>query len=193
MKNLFKSLAAFQQEVPAIYKDTEGYNYNYADLPKIMEAINPLMKKHGMGFTQPLDGTKLRTIIFHIETGEMLEESIDIPQGVQLAKMNDFQVLGSAITYLRRYCLASILGLVTDKDEDMAGKQKKQESIDATPKMKPEEALKKARTALAEAESLDDLNVVRKQIIQSKILTPEHKKELEEAYQVKSGEFDPTK
>jgi hypothetical protein len=32
-------------------------------------------------------------------------------------------VLGSAITYLRRYALSSILGLVTDKDTDASGEQ----------------------------------------------------------------------
>jgi len=37
--------------------------------------------------------------------------------------MNDFQVLGSAITYIRRYALSSILGIITDKDNDGAGKQ----------------------------------------------------------------------
>ena len=37
--------------------------------------------------------------------------------------MNDFQVLGSAITYVRRYSLSTILGLVTDKDTDGSGDQ----------------------------------------------------------------------
>ena len=36
--------------------------------------------------------------------------------------MNEFQSLGSAITYLRRYSLSSMLGIVTDKDVDAAGK-----------------------------------------------------------------------
>ena len=42
--------------------------------------------------------------------------------------MNDFQVLGSAITYIRRYALSSALGLITDKDLDACGEQSKQES-----------------------------------------------------------------
>ena len=41
--------------------------------------------------------------------------------------MNEFQVLGSAITYLRRYSLSSMLGLVTDKDTDASGEQIKVE------------------------------------------------------------------
>ena len=39
--------------------------------------------------------------------------------------MNDYQVLGSAITYLRRYALSAMLGIVTDKDTDASGEQKK--------------------------------------------------------------------
>ena len=37
--------------------------------------------------------------------------------------MNDFQTLGSGITYLRRYSLSVILGLITDKDVDACGTQ----------------------------------------------------------------------
>jgi hypothetical protein len=39
--------------------------------------------------------------------------------------MNDFQVMGSAITYVRRYAISSMLGLVTDKDTDASGEQVK--------------------------------------------------------------------
>jgi len=123
MKNLFKALANFQQEVPVIHKGTTGYGYSYADLPTIFEVINPLLKKHGLGFTQIIMPDYLRTIVFHVETGEFIESNTNIPQGVQLSKMNEFQVLGSAITYIRRYALSSVLGLVTDKDTDAAGEQ----------------------------------------------------------------------
>lgn len=134
MKNLYKALANFQQEVPVIHKDTQGFNYSYADLPKIFEVINPLLKKHGLGFTQSVNDT-LETTVFHIESGESITSKTIIPQGVQLNKMNDFQVLGSAITYLRRYAISAMLGLVTDKDTDASGEQiekkaKKQETFE---------------------------------------------------------------
>ena len=35
MKNLFKALANFQNEVPVILKDTQAYGYKYADLPAV--------------------------------------------------------------------------------------------------------------------------------------------------------------
>ena len=135
MKHLFKSLAEFQQEVPTIHKATQGYGYTYADLPKIFEVINPLLKKHGLGFTQLIHGTDLITIIFHVESGETLESKTSIPQNVALKGMNDFQVLGSAITYLRRYALSSSLGLVTDKDTDAGGEQVKTEAKNETKKV----------------------------------------------------------
>lgn len=122
MNNLFKALADFQQEVPTIHKGTQGYGYSYADLPKIFEVINPLMQKHGLGFTQCLNGSDLVTIIFHSESGEKLESSTPIPL-VQLKGMNDYQSFGSGITYFRRYCLSAMLGLVTDKDTDAGGEQ----------------------------------------------------------------------
>jgi hypothetical protein len=123
MKNLFKALAAFQQEVPTIHKGTQGYGYTFADLPSIFEVINPLLKKHGLGFTQLICGQSVKTVVFHAESGETIECATDIPQGVQLKGMNEFQVLGSAITYIRRYALSAALGLVTDKDTDAAGEQ----------------------------------------------------------------------
>lgn len=125
MKNIYKSLAKFQQEVPVILKDTSGYGYKYTDLPAIFKVINPLLKKEGLGFYQAINDTSIKTVVFHIESGESIESNTAIPQGVTLKGMNDFQVLGSAVTYIRRYALSSILGLVTDKDTDASGEQDK--------------------------------------------------------------------
>lgn len=139
MKNLFKALASFQQEVPIIHKGTQGYGYSYADLTAIFSTINPLLKKHGLGFTQLVGDNNIKTIIFHIESGEQLETVTTIPSGVTLKGMNDFQVLGSAITYIRRYALSSALGLITDKDLDACGEQQPKEEI-VTKTLTPKEA-----------------------------------------------------
>ena len=130
MKHLFKSLAAFQQEVPVIHKGTQGFGYSYADLPAIFEKINPLLAKHGLGFTQLLNSKEgenyLVTVLFHVESGESIESTTLIPQ-VELKGMNAYQAFGSGCTYFRRYCLSSICGLVTDKDTDASGEQVKHE------------------------------------------------------------------
>ena len=124
MKNLYKALAAFQQEVPAIHQGTKGYGYTYSDLKTIFRVINPILKKHDLGFTQLLEGTNIKTVIFHTESGESIESTTEIPQGMTLKGMNTFQVNGSGITYYRRYSLSSALGLVTDVDSDAKGEEK---------------------------------------------------------------------
>lgn len=173
MKHLFKSLAEFQQEVPTIHKATQGYGYTYADLPKIFEVINPLLKKYGLGFTQLIHGTDLITIIFHVESGETLESKTCIPQGVALKGMNDFQVLGSAITYLRRYALSSALGLVTDKDTDAGGEQVKTEAKNETKKVAiDDKRLTKAIKAITEGEYTTE------ELLKTFELTPEQLKTL---------------
>jgi len=120
MKNLIKALSDFQNDCPIIHKDTKGHNYTYADLPQIFSVINPLLKKHKLCFTQLLQDNGIRTILFHVESGEQLESFTTIPT-VKLGAMNEFQSYGSAVTYYRRYCLSSMLALVTDKDTDAAG------------------------------------------------------------------------
>jgi hypothetical protein len=132
--NIYKALASFQQECPVIHKETTGHNYTYADLPTILEVINPILKKHNLGFTQLLIEDGLKTIIFHTISGEAIESNATIPQ-ITLRGMNEYQSFGSGITYYRRYALSAALGLVTDKDTDASGEKtasifiKKHESI----------------------------------------------------------------
>ena len=122
MKTLFKALADFQNEVPTIHEETKGFNYTYSNLNSIFKVIKPLLKKHGLAFYQILDGRNLVTTIFHVDSGEQIQGSSEIPQ-VSLKGMNDYQTLGSGITYLRRYSLSTMLGLITDKDVDACGTQ----------------------------------------------------------------------
>jgi hypothetical protein len=156
MKHLLKSLAAFQQEVKVIHKATQGYGYSYADLPKIFDEINPLLQKHGLGFTQLINTKEgvnyLATVVFHVESGEQIESNCMIPY-VQLKGMNDFQSFGSGVTYFRRYCLSSMLGLVTDKDTDASGEQvktKKKPKIDNDRLEKAIAAVKSGKYELAD-------------------------------------------
>lgn len=131
MKELFKALANFQQEVPILHKDTQGYGYSYTDLPEILRTINPLLKKHGLGFIQPLNGNELKTVVFHYESGESIESTVIIPED-SMKGMNKYQSLGSGITYMRRYALSSFLGLVTDIDIDCSTIEDKVSLIENT-------------------------------------------------------------
>ena len=118
--NIYKALATFQQECPVIHKGTSGYGYSYADLPTIFSIINPILQSNGLGFTQLIQDGAIETILFHTESGQTIKSVTSIPENVSLKGMNEYQVLGSAITYIRRYALSSLLGIVTDKDTDAA-------------------------------------------------------------------------
>lgn len=136
MKNLIKAIAAFQQDCPVILKDTSGYGYKYADLTQIDSVIKPLLAKHGLAYVQPLIDDKIKTILFHIDSGEQIESICTIPFDsikyiekngkniiVGFEGMNTAQAFGSLITYFRRYTISSLLGLITDKDTDGTGVQ----------------------------------------------------------------------
>jgi hypothetical protein len=133
MKNLMKALGDFQQECPVIHKDTIGHKYTYADLPKIYSVINPLLKKHGLVVSQPLQDNTIKTILYHVPSEEFLESSTPIPYVQLLGGMNEYQAYGSGVTYFRRYALSSMLGLVTDKDTDASGEQASSSKTIPTP------------------------------------------------------------
>jgi len=147
MKNYYKALAGFQQECPVLLKDTDGYGYKYVDLTKIIHSINPLMQKHGLGFTQMLGtnpesgNTCVTTTIFHIESGENNSSTVDVPL-VEMKGQNSYQSIGSGCSYFKRYQLSSALGIVSDKDTDAYGDQvktnaKKQLDLGPTKKVVP--------------------------------------------------------
>lgn len=127
--SIYQALSDFQQEMPIMGQNAQGYGYKYVDLAEITRVITPLLRKHGLGYTQPLcDDGVIKTILFHYPTGQTIESRVQMPMGVQLKGMNDFQVYGNAISYFRRYSLSSILGLVSDKDLDASGEQLKPEA-----------------------------------------------------------------
>ena len=154
MKHLFKALAEFQQEVPVIFKATTAgtgnFAYQYADLPAIFNVINPLLQKHGLGFTQLTNHKEgidyLTTVVFHVESGERLETSLRLMPDVELKGQNIFQSYGSQLTYFRRYGISQILGLVTDKDTDAVGE---------TTKKKPALAQERFENGLNQVENGD--------------------------------------
>jgi len=122
IKNIAVALGKFQNECPAIEKSKKGYNYKYADLPAIIETISPILEKNGLAFTQLISGDHetviVSTFLIHCESGETLDTNISGNVSENKGKMTNIQAQGSVITYLRRYSLAAMLGIVTDEDVD---------------------------------------------------------------------------
>lgn len=121
-QTLLGALHGFQSEVPILtdnskVKTQKGFSYTYIDLAQIVKTITPLLAKYDLGVVQPLENDGIRTIIYHVPTGDKLESFTKIPF-TEMRGMNVYQSYGSAITYFRRYALSSILGLVSETDID---------------------------------------------------------------------------
>lgn len=118
---IISALIKIQSEVTNIAKDTQGFGYKYAKLDSVLDMLRPIFNKHGVLIWQDVsseDGEMVRiTTSFIHESGEKKEQVINyrIPA---LAKMNSMQNLGSAISYLRRYCLMTMVGIAGTEDDD---------------------------------------------------------------------------
>jgi hypothetical protein len=79
----------------------------------LLEHVQPLLAKHKLLLTQPIKEGKVCSIIYDTETEKdgYVDSYIDLPQ------ISDPQKLGSAITYYRRYTLASLLALQAEDDD----------------------------------------------------------------------------
>lgn len=116
--NLALALAKAQGEMGAAAKDANNPHFKsrYADLASIMDACRAPLAKHGLAVSQlpcrENDGSVgLTTILLH-ESGEFIGSSITARPAQESP-----QVLGSLLTYLRRYSLAAICGVVQDDDD----------------------------------------------------------------------------
>ena len=123
-KSLYAALFAFQQEMPKVPKTKTArvtmkgggaYSYNYADLAVVAEYATPILAKYGLFFVStPVPGPhgyELVGHVIHAETGEELTGSLPLFG-------TDAQNLGGSITYMRRYLLGCLTGIITDDDTD---------------------------------------------------------------------------
>lgn len=121
--NLAAALLLVQQEIGDVEKgaDNPYFESKYADLSSVIDALKPVLNKHGIVFLQvPVSPTfeghlALKTYLIHSKSGEYLSGVAEVP----LSK-NDPQAYGSAMTYTRRYSLVSIIGLKTVDDDGNA-------------------------------------------------------------------------
>lgn len=113
--NLSKSLATFHSLVGKIKKDAKNpfFKSNYASLSHILEEISEPLQSSGLVISQFPDGGNLVTMLIHAESGEYMSSEYYMP----VAKQNDPQAVGSAISYARRYAITSVLLLNIDDDD----------------------------------------------------------------------------
>ena len=129
---LASALVKAQGEFPTIKKTKNAkiptknggsYEYDYADLGDIREAVVPVLTQYGLAVTQAPtingDNPTLTTTLLH-ESGQWKESEMLLH-----IEKTDAQGQGSAITYARRYAMSAILGIVTESDDDGVGATRK--------------------------------------------------------------------
>jgi hypothetical protein len=105
---------------------------NYANLESFLNAIRPALEANGLIIIQnaiesdTVDVLKLETTIMH-ESGEYITQEMSVP-----VTKADAQGAGSALTYMRRYALAAVVGVVQADDDGNAASSPK-------PVVKPKE------------------------------------------------------
>lgn len=141
-ESITKLAAAFVKAQASMGNAVKGsanpfFKSKFADLNAIREACTPPLNEQGISILQPttvVDGKHyIETILLH-ESGEYLSGLYEIV----VAKANDPQSLGAAISYARRYGLQSMvsLGAEDDDGESALGRSKTNSYV---PKLVPSE------------------------------------------------------
>jgi hypothetical protein len=131
LAEIAKAISTFQGKIGSVGKDKTAniptksggsYSYSYADLSSIWDAIRQPLSECGLAVVQmPEFGDGLvyvTTAILHT-SGQHIQSTI-------ATRPSDTtpQAIGSAITYLRRYGMGAMLGIVTEVDDDGAAGSK---------------------------------------------------------------------
>jgi len=195
IKEIALALSAAQAEMkPAEMNATNPFLKNrYADLGAIMKVARDPLAKNGLSFTQLVGGhegmVNLETILMH-KSGEWISTIVTVPLATSEKGRNLAQEIGAMITYLKRYSLASILGIFSEEDTDGAAKKEsKQETKKDQPPagngngkvpMTLEEAMK---VQSSEGKNYGDIDTatlthMANAISTAKVHKPEHDKKL---------------
>jgi len=120
--NIYQKLHLAKQSMGKVIKNATNPHFkrSYADINAILEAVEPILMDCGLLLLQPVRDGKVFTEIIDIETGDVMESSLELPA------ILDPQKLLSCITYYRRGTLVSLCSLqAIDDDGEAASKAPK--------------------------------------------------------------------
>ncbi|PRR53195.1 ERF family protein [Borreliella burgdorferi] len=134
-----KDMKILKMNLPGIDKSLKGYGYKYQNFNEIVEEIENVIYKHNLELdfeqypiSKFVDGQKehvIRTTFYSTSTG--YEFSFDTPMLTENLQWNNEsgsknvvntvpQLVGSAITYFKRYALVAYLDIKSEVDTDAA-------------------------------------------------------------------------
>ena len=152
IQNLAAALSKAQAEFPVIKFDSVNpfLKNGYASLGAVIAGGRPVLAKFGLAVTQLTFGEDgvvgVETMLTH-SSGEWISDRVSMQVGDERGK-SSAQVAGSIVTYLRRYALASILGVYADEDGD--GNKPAPAELKAREEKKPVEAASISETVTIE-------------------------------------------
>ena len=117
MAPLFEALAKAQGAFKPVLRSRENpfFKSKYAELSDIRAATVESLTANGLALLQPQskvgDTWEIRTMLTHA-SGCYLEMVATVPHA------GDWQKVGSAMTYCRRYCAGAVLGVASEDDDD---------------------------------------------------------------------------
>lgn len=126
-ETIYTKLLNVQTELKAPknqHNDFGGFYYRSCE--DIMEAVKPLLSKHGLLLTvsDSLETfgeryyVKATATVTDTETGEKIETSAYAREAAQKKGMDESQVTGSTSSYARKYCLNGLFCIDDQKDAD---------------------------------------------------------------------------
>src|ERR1700743_995264 len=138
INELAAALSKAQGEMQAAIKDKINpfYKSSYADLGSVWDVARPVLSKYGLCVMQTTELNAERNQIIMVTTlahtsGQWVKSYLPLNPA-----KNDSQGVGAAITYLRRYSLSALVGVVCDDDDDgetSVGRGKNQENNQKQP------------------------------------------------------------
>lgn len=135
------------------------YKSKYADLGEVWSACRDALAKHQVAIIQSAEVYEgknyLATILLH-SSGQWIKGLFELCPGPKA----DAQSLGSAITYMRRYSLAAMVGVVSDDDDGNAASGRKAKT--ATKKVAPQPSKPSDNGNIHTAAQADFLNKLMK-------------------------------
>lgn len=135
INELASALSKAQSEMQAAVKDSENpfFKSKYADLGSVWDACRPVLGKNGlcvMQFTEIVNEKLMMVSMLAHSSGQWIKSYLPLNPA-----KTDAQGIGSAISYMRRYGLSALIGVVADDADDDGeaavgrGRLKKQEII----------------------------------------------------------------
>lgn len=120
LSKLQEALSVFRAQIkqPKLDGSNPYFNSNYVTLAGVQQAVDEGIKGTGLAYVQLVNSDDngnvyVETIITHKLGGILRSGKLSVPP-----KKKDAQGLGSSITYSRRYQLAAMFGITSDKDDD---------------------------------------------------------------------------